>query len=82
MDEAGTGDPNAWGATTALFAAWKPRADRAGEPAGTMKRFISNIEGRGLSPERRTTAVASLGGKLEADLYGGRLIQSLVGRRV
>jgi len=51
MDEAGTRDPNARGATTALFVAWKSRTDRAGEPTAAMEQLISNIEDRGLSPE-------------------------------
>ena len=79
MDEAGTREPNAWEATTALFASWKSRADRAGKPAAAMKRSISNIEDRGLSPERRNYGCGFVGLKREADLCNGRLISVVCG---
>ena len=82
MDEAGTRDPNAWGATTALFVAWKSQTDRAGRPTAAMEQLISNIEDRGLSPERRNYGCGFVGLKGEADRYGGRFIQSLAGRRI
>ena len=82
MDEAGTRDPNAWGATTALFVAWRSQTDRAAGPAAAMEQLISNIEDRGLSPERRNYGCGFVGLKGEADLYGGRFIQSLAGRRI
>jgi putative DNA primase/helicase len=56
LDEVGARDVNAWEATKTLFASWKAWADNAGEHAGTMKRFVQNLEARGLTPERRTHA--------------------------
>ena len=79
MDEAGTRDPNARGATTALFVAWKSRTDRAGEPTAAMEQLISNIEDRGLSPERRNYGCGFVGLKREADLCNGRLISVVCG---
>jgi len=72
IDDKGTRDPSAWEPTTALFASWKAWADHAGEHAGTMKRFVQNIEARGLTPERRKYGRGFRGLKLEADLYGDR----------
>ncbi len=56
LDEVGTRDPNGWESTKMLFASWKTWADNAGEYAGTMKRFVQNLEARGLTPERRRHA--------------------------
>lgn len=70
IDEAGTRDPNAWEKTTALYASWKSWADRAGEHAGTMKRFVQNIEARDLTPERMKHGRGFRGLKLKGDLYG------------
>jgi putative DNA primase/helicase len=70
IDEAGARDPNAWETTTTLYASWKSWADRAGEHAGTMKQFVSNIEARGITSERRKHGRGFRGLKLETDLYG------------
>ena len=56
LDETGTRDLEAWEATKELFASWKEWADKAGEHAGTMKRFVQNLETRGLMPERKKHA--------------------------
>jgi putative DNA primase/helicase len=56
LDETGTRDLEAWVATKELFASWKEWADKAGEHAGTMKRFVQNLETRGLAPERKKHA--------------------------
>jgi putative DNA primase/helicase len=56
LDESGIRDPNAWETTKTLFASWKAWAEGAGEYAGTLKRFVQNIETRGLMPERRKYA--------------------------
>ena len=56
LDESGIRDVNAWETTKTLFASWKAWADSAGEYAGTLKRFIQNVETRGLVPERRKYA--------------------------
>jgi hypothetical protein len=59
MEETDTRIPDPWGATTALFAPWKSRVDRAGMPAAAM--LISNIEDCGLSPERRNYGCGFVG---------------------
>ena len=61
MEETGTRDPTAWGTTRTLFAPWKSQADCAGTLVAAMKRFVSDIEDRGLLPNAGTMAVASLG---------------------
>jgi putative DNA primase/helicase len=69
LDEAGLRDVNAWETTKTLFASWKAWADNAGERAGTMKRFVQNLETRGLTPERRTQARGFRGFRIGSDLY-------------
>ena len=46
-------DSAAWGKSSELFGSWKVWAERAGEPASTMRRFAHNLEARGFQPERR-----------------------------
>ena len=70
LDETGLRDVNAWEATKTLFGSWKTWADNAGERAGTMKRFVQNLEARGLTPERRTQARGFRGFRIGTDLYG------------
>jgi P4 family phage/plasmid primase-like protien len=70
IDDAGARDPSAWEPTTALYAAWKSWADHAGEYAGSRKRFIQNIEARGLTPERRKHGRGFRGLRLASGLYG------------
>jgi putative DNA primase/helicase len=53
IDESCERDPNNWEASKTLFASWKLWADKSGEDAGTLKRFVQNLETRGLPPERR-----------------------------
>ncbi|MGA2794795.1 MAG: phage/plasmid primase, P4 family [Roseiarcus sp.] len=45
--------PSAWEQSTDLFASWSAWAERAGEHAGTMKRFAQMLESRGYNAERR-----------------------------
>ena len=45
--------PSAWEQSTDLFASWTGWAERAGERAGTMKRFAQMLESRGYNAERR-----------------------------
>jgi putative DNA primase/helicase len=68
LDESGIRDPNAWETTKALFASWKAWADSAGEYSGTLKRFIQNVEIRGLVPERRKYARGFRGFRIGIDL--------------
>ena len=49
IDEQCVRDPNAWEKTTTLYAAWKEWADKSGEYAGSMKRFLQTLELRGSS---------------------------------
>lgn len=53
IDECCTRDPSAWTTSTALFASWKPWAERAGEHPGSLKRFVANLEARGFEWQRR-----------------------------
>jgi putative DNA primase/helicase len=73
LDEVGERDKDAWETTKMLFASWKLWADNAGEYAGTLKRFIQNMEARGLTPVRHRNARGFRGFRLGAaetpDLY-------------
>jgi putative DNA primase/helicase len=44
---------NAWESSTALFVSWSAWAASAGEHAGSAKRFVQNLETRGLIPTRK-----------------------------
>ncbi len=66
LDECSARDPSAWEASSLLFASWRSWADKAGEPPGSIKRFIQNMEVRGLTHERRRHGRGFLGLKLEA----------------
>lgn len=46
-------DLNAWEQSADLFASWTGWAERAGEHAGSMKRFSQTLESRGYVAERR-----------------------------
>ena len=46
-------NPNAWERTANLFSAWRTWAERTGEYAGPMKRFIQNLEARGFTENRK-----------------------------
>ena len=70
LDEVGTRDVNAWETTKALFTSWKAWADNAGEHPGTMKRFVQNLETRGLTAERQRHARGFRGLRLRTDMYG------------
>ncbi len=47
---------DAWESSSMLFASWKDWADKAGEPAGSMKRFVQCLENRGFKWRRQATA--------------------------
>jgi putative DNA primase/helicase len=53
IEEATAADPNGWETTANLFASWTAWSTKAGEYTGTMRRFVQNLETRGLTPERR-----------------------------
>jgi putative DNA primase/helicase len=52
MDECGERDPSAWQSRTQLYASWIGWAEKNGEYAGSRKRFLQNLETRGLTPAR------------------------------
>lgn len=53
IDERCWRDPVAWTASSDLFASWTAWATKAGEPPGTQKRFVQNLEARGFLPRRQ-----------------------------
>jgi putative DNA primase/helicase len=54
MEEKCERAPSAWERSSALYGSWKAWADLAGEQPGTMKRFVQQLETRGLQPFRKT----------------------------
>jgi putative DNA primase/helicase len=68
LDESGTRDPTAWETTKMLFASWKTWSEAAGEYTGSQKRFVQNIETRGLTPERKKHARGFRGFRIGFDL--------------
>ena len=44
---------DAWESSSVLFASWKNWADKAGEPTGSMKRFVQCLENRGFKWRRQ-----------------------------
>lgn len=58
-------DPSSWETTSSLFASWRAWAEKAAEPPGSMKRFVQNMETRGIVYERRKHGRGFLGIKLE-----------------
>jgi putative DNA primase/helicase len=71
IEDKGFRDPNGWETTTDLFTSWKAWATHAGEEAGTMKRFVSHMEARGLMPERRKYGRGFRGMKLNPPVVDG-----------
>lgn len=57
IEECAEEDPNAWEASGSLFASWKGWADRAGEFAGSQKRFSNILQERGFTPKRGTAGI-------------------------
>jgi len=53
IEESGQRDSNAWEKSSDLFASWAASATKAGEYVGPMKRFLSVLETKGLTYERR-----------------------------
>ncbi|HEX3666187.1 MAG TPA: phage/plasmid primase, P4 family [Rhizomicrobium sp.] len=63
-------DPDAWGKSSDLFRSWSKWADRAGEPAGTMRRFVHALEARGFAAQRKMTGRGFAGLQLLATMTG------------
>lgn len=53
IDDCCVRNPNAWEKAASLFANWTIWADRAGEHAGSQKRFSERLEARGIEPLRK-----------------------------
>ena len=64
MEERCERDPQAWERSSDLFASWKPWAEQAGEFAGSTKRFVQTLEGRGFQPKKTRTGRGFEGIKL------------------
>jgi putative DNA primase/helicase len=52
IEECGQRNPNAWERSSDLYASWAAWAQRSGEHAGSLKRFLGTIETKGLTLER------------------------------
>jgi putative DNA primase/helicase len=61
IDDCCDKDRNAWTSSTALYASWVLWADKAGEPAGTMKALAQSLENQGFTPKRQTNGRGFLG---------------------
>lgn len=88
MDENCVRDANHWEKTSDLFTSWTLWADTTGEFIGTQKRFIQNLESRGLTYERTKSARGFRGVRLRqspmvtrGDASPGLSIHARAGRR-
>jgi putative DNA primase/helicase len=52
IDECCQLDPQAWEPTGKLYASWSAWAAQAGEPVGSKKNFVQNLEARSFRPHR------------------------------
>ena len=52
IDECCQLDPQAWEPTAKLYASWAAWANQAGEPGGSKKNFVQNLDARGYRPYR------------------------------
>jgi putative DNA primase/helicase len=59
--------PSAWEQSTDLFASWTVWAERAGENAGTMKRFAQALESRGFQRHKRRDGQGFYGLRLNTE---------------
>ncbi len=58
-------DPRTWESSSNLFASWQVWADHAGKQPGTLKRFVQQLESRGITPERKSHGRGFSGIKLK-----------------
>jgi putative DNA primase/helicase len=72
IDERCQRRPDAWESSTALFDSWKDWAGKAGEAAGTMKRFVQSLEDREFKPHRLPTGRGFDGLALLPSAKGGQ----------
>jgi putative DNA primase/helicase len=68
IDDACERDPQAWGNSTVLFNSWAEWATKAGEPVGTMKAFVQNMEIQGFRQKRLTNGRGFTGLRLRPQL--------------
>lgn len=66
LEECCERDAQSWETSTALFISWKTWAERAGEFAGSTKRFVQTLESRGFQPKKTRTGRGFDGLKLIA----------------
>jgi putative DNA primase/helicase len=72
IDEKCQRRPDAWESSSMLFASWKDWANKAGEPAGSMKRFVQCLENRGFKWRRQATGRGFEGLALLPSVKGGQ----------
>jgi putative DNA primase/helicase len=53
IDECCVPDPQAWETRADLYASWSRWATKAGEPVGSRKNFVQNLEAHGYRPHRK-----------------------------
>jgi putative DNA primase/helicase len=59
-------DPQAWEKSSSLFVSWSAWAVKAGEQAGSQKRFSERLEARGIESQRRMNGRGFVGLKLKS----------------
>jgi putative DNA primase/helicase len=64
IDDCCDRDRDAWESTTVLFDSWKVWAEKAGEPIGTRKDFLNNLEKQGFFEKRRNYGRGFMGLKV------------------
>jgi putative DNA primase/helicase len=67
IDERCELNTKSWESTANLFGSWLSWAERAGEPAGTRKRFQQILETRGFQPHKRNSGKGYFGLQLNAN---------------
>jgi putative DNA primase/helicase len=67
LEECTVPDRDAWESSSALFSSWKTWAERTGEYVGTQRRFLQNLETKGLIWERRMHARGYRGRRITAE---------------
>jgi putative DNA primase/helicase len=64
IEDSCTRDPSVWSSSSDLFRSWSTWADKAGEHAGSTKRFCQALETRGFIPMRKTSGRGFIGIKV------------------
>jgi len=66
LDECTVADKDAWESNSVLFASWKTWTEQTGEYTGTQRRFLQNLETKGLIWERHKHARGYRGRRITA----------------